>query len=102
MWKKPWIIREKTPGFDYNSITSGTEVTKHLDNPGDDLIVLNPDDIEIAQEISSTVKKLDLKYLHERVLPRSLFGLESDVVEKNPGKFIFYENIKERLENNSL
>lgn len=86
--------RKKEGGFRYNYIIDNSKTSRILGNPGDDLIVLNPEDIDIAQSISATVNSLGLTYLHDRILPRSLFNLESDVVEKNPGKFTLFEKAK--------
>lgn len=86
--------RKKEGEFRYNYIIDNSKTSRILGNPGDDLIVLNPEDIDIAQSISATVNSLGLTYLHDRILPRSLFNLESDVVEKNPGKFTLFEKAK--------
>lgn len=47
---------------------------------------LNPNDIEISSKIRNFVMKNHYKFLHDAILPRSLFAIESDFVEKNPQK----------------
>lgn len=71
-------------GFEYIYLRNGTEQKIHADNPGDDLMPLNPNDIAITEKIKSFVAKKKIKFLHDAILPRSLFGIESDFVEKNP------------------
>lgn len=68
----------------------------NIKNPGLDLLPLNPNDIPIIDKVTSFVEKYQLRYLHDRILPRSLFGIESDFVEKNPSL------IKEYSENYEL
>lgn len=47
---------------------------------------LDPHDLPIEQKINATMNSKGLKYLHDTILPRSLFPIESDFVEKNPTK----------------
>ena len=75
-----------TDGFDYIYAQNGLEEKVHADNPGDDLMPLNPTDIEISSKIRNFVIKNHYKFLHDAILPRSLFAIESDFVEKNPTK----------------
>ena len=75
-----------TAGFDYIYAQNGLEEKVHADNPGDDLMPLNPNDIEISSKIRNFVIKNHYKFLHDAILPRSLFAIESDFVEKNPTK----------------
>ena len=55
-----------------------------LQNPGEQLMPLNPTNATIVRQIEKTVKKLKITYLHDAVLSRSVFSIESDFVEKNP------------------
>jgi hypothetical protein len=55
-----------------------------MDNPGDDLIPLNPQDTSISQKIRKFVADKNLSYISESVLSQKLFGIESDFVEQNP------------------
>lgn len=75
-----------TDGFDYIYSQNGLEKKVHADNPGSDLMPLNPNDIEISSKIRNFVIKNNYKFLHDAILPRSLFAIESDFVEKNPTK----------------
>ena len=65
-------------------------ITVDVDNPGDDLLPLNPNDLIVAKKIKGFVEKYNLCYLHDAILPRSLFAIESDFVEKNPTKATLY------------
>lgn len=76
-----------TSGFEYvYRLGNKPEISVHVENPGDDLIPLNPVDISISNKIASFCEKYKLPYLHEAILPRTLFGIESDFVYKNPTK----------------
>ncbi len=70
-------------GFRYVYCENGEEQAVHVDYPGSNIIPLNPNDITITSKIDSFVKNKKLTVLHDRVLPRSLFGIESDFVSKN-------------------
>ena len=78
--------KKNTGGFDYIYCENGEETEIHLDNPGDNIIPLNPNDIVISQKIEDFVIKYGLSYMHNRILPRSLFRIESDFVSKNADK----------------
>lgn len=73
-----------TPGFIYCYHKDHSIVESFLNNPGDELIPLNPLDSSIVEKISTFVVNNSLDYLHNRVLPQKLFGIESDFVENNP------------------
>ena len=47
---------------------------------------LNPSDLIITQRVGAFVRSNNLKYLHNRILPRSLFSIESSFIQDNPGK----------------
>ena len=51
--------------------------------PGEDLFIINPKDMPIANKIKKFVCNNNLKYLNESILSRSLFGIESDFIQKN-------------------
>lgn len=57
-----------------------------LANPGEDLIPMDPNDIAIISKIKNFIIRKKADYLNTNVLPRSLFGIESDFVENNPDK----------------
>ena len=69
-------------GFTYRYSKESKVISIHADNPGEDLFPLNPNDDEIVRKLDNAIKECGC--LHDSVLPRSLFGIESDFVEKNP------------------
>lgn len=73
-------------GFTYIYSQKGNKLSVHADNPGDKLMPLDPHDLPIEQKINATMNSKGLKFLHDAILPRSLFPIESDFVEKNPTK----------------
>ncbi|MCR5848640.1 MAG: Eco57I restriction-modification methylase domain-containing protein [Lachnospiraceae bacterium] len=79
-------------GFDYIYHKGGEETLVHLDNPGEELIPLNPKDGIIVNKVMSFMKQYNLPSLHDRVLPRDLFGIESNFVENNPNKVREYNS----------
>ncbi len=84
--------RKTKRGFMYVYIKYGERTAVYLDNPGEELLPLNPKDGKILNKISDVVKKHGLPYMHDRILPRNLFGIESDFVEKNPEKVRVFSN----------
>lgn len=83
-------------GFTYIYSKNGEEISVHAKNPGRKLMPLDPHDLPIEQKIDSVIESRKMKYLHESILPRSLFPIDSDFVEKNPDKVRIYidsENI---------
>lgn len=74
---------KKSKGFEY--IYGNSNHVYHMDNPGEELMPLNPLDLEIVSKIAYKVSQEDsFCYLHDSVLSQKLFGIESDFVEKNP------------------
>ena len=70
-------------GFEY--LYGNTTTINQVDNPGEDLMILNPMDEMIVDLIAQKVNEEDsFRYLYDSVLSRQLFGIESDFVEKNP------------------
>lgn len=63
-----------------------------MDNPGEELILLNPSDNSIIRKVKQYCERNNLKYVFDRVLPRSLFGIESNFVEDNPSKVREYND----------
>lgn len=59
---------------------------------------LDPHDLPIEQKINEGIKRLGLTFLHEAILPRSLFPIESDFVEKNPEKVRKYNGSDEGID----
>lgn len=77
---------KRTKGFTYIYSRKGEKISIHAENPGDKLMPLDPNDLPIEQKIHTAMTQYGLKYLHDAILPRSLFSIESDFVEKNPDK----------------
>ena len=69
-------------GFKYVYSKNGEETSVEADNPGEELFSLNPLDSDIAIALNEAIDRYSC--LHEAILPRSLFSIESDFVEKNP------------------
>ena len=83
------VIKDKaknTKGFRYHYMSKGTEKMVEVPNPGDELFLLNPIDQVVCGKIDCVVKRLPLAYLHDAILPRTLFHIESNFVEENPDK----------------
>ena len=69
-------------------LKKGKEVTIEANNPKEELFSLNPLDSEISDSLNCAIIKY--RCLHDAILSRSLFSIESDFVEKNP-------NVSERI-----
>lgn len=89
-----------TNGFVYAYKENSNEILLQRDNPGESLLIINPHDMHIADKVSKFVTDNNLEYLNKSVLPRSLFGIESDFIEKNIAKVKTYEN--KPLESNEI
>ena len=78
-------------GFKYDYIVNNKSVSLQQNNPGDDLLIMNPKDIDIVEKIKRFVVDNNLAFLNSEILPRgdSLFGIDNDLIIKN----------KERVEN---
>ena len=72
--------------FTYSYKENGGDTTINCECPGDDLFIINPKDRMIAKKIKKFVSDNNFEYLNERILPRSLFGIESDFIEKNTNR----------------
>lgn len=90
--------KKETDGFTYVYSKKGEKFSVHADNPGEDLMPLDPHDLPIEQKINAGMKKHGLCFLHEAILPRSLFPIESDFVEKNPSKVRRYVGSDEGID----
>lgn len=77
---------KKNGGFEYVYHKDGVCTSLYMDNPGEELMPLNPRDGIIVKKVADYVKKSSLSFMHDRVLPRNLFGIESNFVELNPDK----------------
>lgn len=79
-------MKKETPGFSYVYHKNGNTITVHMENPGENLIPLNPQDGSVVNKVVNFVNENQLGFLHNRVLPRDFFGIESNFVENNPDK----------------
>lgn len=70
--------------LDYRQVQASTKIK--VQHPGDSLIVLNPLDNEISNKVEAFVSANKLNFMANRILSRSLFGIESNFVESNPTK----------------
>ncbi len=70
-------------GFEYRYCKQGKVVTVEAENPGLGVFSLDPSDGEIARHLDEAITKFGC--LHNSILPRTLFGIESNFVENNPG-----------------
>lgn len=69
-------------GFTYKYSVDGKVITIQANNPGNDMFSLNPQDNEIIKRLDNAIQSFGC--LHDSILPRNLFSIESDFVEKNP------------------
>lgn len=75
-------MEKKECGFTYKYSVDGKVITIQANNPEDDMFSLNPQDNEIIKRLDNAIKSFGC--LHDSILPRNLFSIESDFVEKNP------------------
>lgn len=77
---------KKSKGFNYIYHKNGRTYQTFMDNPGKELLTLNPQDHSIIQKVKQFVDDYKLSLISARILPQKLFGIESDFVETNPQK----------------
>ena len=77
-------MRKKSQGFRYIYSLDGTRIEVDSPNPGEELMPLNPLDVDIVSKINEVVSERSLEYLHDSVLSQKLFGIESDFVDVHP------------------
>lgn len=75
---------KNTGGFNYVYHKDGSVYRVFVDNPGTELLILNPQDYGIMQKVKNFIDKYKLSYLNKRILSQKLFGIESDFVETHP------------------
>lgn len=83
------VVKEKRKtgnSFEYEFRRGNVCKSITVKNPGENLLPLNPADIKICEKIDEFVSQNNLAYLHNSILPRSLFKIESNFVEENPDK----------------
>ena len=72
--------------FEYVYSQQNNRFSSLIELPGKELIPLNPYNSDIIENVNRIVKEHRLPYLYDSVMPRTLFGIESDFVELNPDK----------------
>lgn len=77
-------MNKTTRGFVYVYTNKGVSFESNIDNPGTELLPLNPYDITIVNKINKVVSDRGFGYLHDSVMSRCLFSIESNFVEENP------------------
>ena len=81
------VLKDKektTNGFDY-VYHKGTYSKKvHMNNPGPELIPLDPRNISIVNKVVECANKNGFSFMSKRILPQKLFGIESSFVQDNP------------------
>lgn len=87
--------KKSSDNFEFRYKDKNVLQTINVNCPGDELLVLNPNDKIIVDKIKTMVKNLGIKYLHDGIYPRTLFGIESDFVEKNSKKVRPYNTEKD-------
>lgn len=76
-------MNKTTNGFNYIYSKNGIRIQAYTENPGENLMPLNPYDVAIVDSIKKVVNERFV-YMHNSVLSQKLFSIESDFVEKNP------------------
>ena len=75
-------MKKNTGAFRYVYSKGEKEISVCVKAPGEKLLSLNPMDANISQKLDHTISSHAC--LHSNILPRSLFSIESDFVERNP------------------
>ena len=75
---------KRTAGFSYTYSSNGSIIESYVPYIGKELMPLNPLDVKVVQKINSFVTSNNITFLSDSIYPRTLFGVESDFVEKNP------------------
>lgn len=83
---------KKVKGFEYIYHQADYVVEKHMTPPGKEMIIIDPRNQCIIDKVDKFVDENKLKFLNEQILPRSLFGVESNFVEENPSIVREYED----------
>ena len=77
--------------FEYIYVENGERFSISMKSPGSNLMPLDPHNIPILDKIRIITADKKWKYLSDSILPRSLFSIESDFVEKNPDLVRIYK-----------
>lgn len=81
---------KKDSGFTYVHIRNGKRTETTAKCPGDEMFNVDPKDNEIVECLTNAISNYGC--LHDSVLSRQLFSIESDFVEKNPSLVREYED----------
>ena len=73
-------------GFEYVYHCGNEKMSVHMDYPGEQLPPLNPNDGSVISKVNKFVNERHLQFMFDRILPRSLYGIESNFVEENPSE----------------
>lgn len=77
-------FKKTNPGFTYTYVKDGKKESTYIDATADKPLPLDPRDLPITGKLSAFMRNAKLKPVHQRILPRNLFGIESSFVEKHP------------------
>lgn len=77
---------KNSDNFFYEYVENGISTEILQKYPGDSMLILNPQDAIAADKIKAFVKNNKLSYLHDSVMSRSLFDIESDFMDVNSDK----------------
>lgn len=85
---------KSTQQFEYIYISNGKQTKVMKTSPGDELFVLNPANQSIIDKVKQFVLNNHLDYINKRVKGpgggKSIFGISSEFVEKNPNLVKIY------------
>ena len=73
-------------GFEYVYHCGNEKMSVHMDYPGEQLPPLNPNDGSVISKVNKFVNERHLQFMFDRILPRTLYGIESNFVEENPSE----------------
>jgi hypothetical protein len=88
------VLKDKNkafPGFRYFFHEGDSCIAKDMQNPGEKLMPLNPQDISILDAVRDFCSRYSIGSLHNEIYPRSFFGIESEFVELNPSLVVPYD-----------
>lgn len=74
---------KRIAGFSYTYSSNGSIIESNVPYIGKELMPLNPLDVKVVRKINSFVTSNNIAYLSNSIYPRTLFGVESDFVEKH-------------------
>lgn len=73
-------------GFEYVYHCGNEKMSVHMDYPGEQLPPLNPNDGSVISKVNKFVNERHLQFMFDRILPRTLYGIESNFVEEHPSE----------------